>query len=233
MVNYCGAGARVRPVDYKRPTTCSTYALAHEELMGVCSVCRNALMNIMELWEGWALIGMSILFSSLPTPYLGSGEIESVVGSKNFISPQQQSTSVNISETSQTMCVHLSLVDVLLNANRTASENITSNDDAEAGPQRPKCDEISGCNVPLNCFDFSQFSDNTSFIPDPPHTVLVTPHQLESIVENTTVQNCCAVVLFYAPWCTFSVQFARKFNALGRSFNSLPILAVDLAKNEP
>ena len=159
-----------------------------------------------------------------------------MVESENFIATQQQTSSVSSATiTTESTCVwkHPSLMDVLLSVNGTASENITSDNLTEAGSQRPKCDEIGGCNVPLHCFDFSQLNENTSVIPNPPHSVLVTPHQLESIVENATVQNCCAVVLFYAPWCTFSVQFARKFNALGRSFNSLPILAVDLAENEP
>lgn len=97
----------------------------------------------------------------------------------------------------------------------------------------PKCDEASGCNVPLHCFDFKSVPAYAFVIPDPPQVMRVSPHRLEAIVEDAAIQNCCAVVLFYAPWCTFSVQFARKFNALGKSFENLPILAVDLAENDP
>ena len=104
---------------------------------------------------------------------------------------------------------------------------------SEVSLVRPKCDVGKGCDTLLHCFDFKTLPSNASIIPDPPQAVIVTPHQLESIVENQTMQNCCAVVLFYAPWCTFSVQFAQKFNALGRSFENLPILAVDMAENEP
>lgn len=104
---------------------------------------------------------------------------------------------------------------------------------SEVSLVRPKCDVGKGCDTLLHCFDFKTLPSNASIIPDPPQAVVVTPHQLESIVENQTMQNCCAVVLFYAPWCTFSVQFAQKFNALGRSFKNLPILAVDMAENEP
>jgi len=97
---------------------------------------------------------------------------------------------------------------------------------------RPKCEEGKGCDRPLNCFDFRSLG-NDSVVPDPPSVLKVTPHMLEGISENVSIQNCCAIVMFYAPWCEFSAQFGRKYNALGRTFNELPILAVDLNENEP
>ena len=97
---------------------------------------------------------------------------------------------------------------------------------------RPKCEEGKGCDRPLNCFDFRSLG-NDSVVPDPPSVLKVTPHMLEGISENVSIQNCCAIVMFYAPWCEFSAQFGRKFNALGRTFSGLPILAVDLNENEP
>ena len=109
-----------------------------------------------------------------------------------------------------------------------ASDNLS-----EVTVLRPKCEDGRGCDAPLHCLDFKTLESNASIIPDPPQVVLVTPRKLENILEVHNVPNCCAVVLFYAPWCAFSVQFARKFNALGRSFENLPILAVDLAENEP
>lgn len=130
----------------------------------------------------------------------------------------------------------VSFMDIILNG--TQVNNTIANDTtgvSDACLIRPKCDEITGCNTHLYCFDFKKLSsdDNRSIIQEPPQTLLVTPHQLETIVENSAAQNVCAIVLFYAPWCAFSVQFARKFNALGRSFDRLPILAVDLAESEP
>ena len=114
-----------------------------------------------------------------------------------------------------------------------ASDNATNVTLSEITVLRPKCEDGKGCDEPLHCLDFKTLDPNASIIPDPPQAVLVTPHKLENILEVHGMPNCCAVVLFYAPWCAFSIQFARKFNALGRSFENLPIMAVDLAENEP
>lgn len=37
----------------------------------------------------------------------------------------------------------------------------------------------------------------------------------------------CAVVLFYAKWCYFSANLAPAYNAVGRAFSGIPILAID------
>ncbi|CAB3987475.1 Prolyl 4-hydroxylase subunit alpha-1 [Paramuricea clavata] len=37
----------------------------------------------------------------------------------------------------------------------------------------------------------------------------------------------CAVVLFYAKWCYFSTSLAPMYNAVGRAFSGIPILAID------
>lgn len=37
----------------------------------------------------------------------------------------------------------------------------------------------------------------------------------------------CAVVLFYAKWCYFSSNVAPLYNAIGRAFSGIPILAID------
>lgn len=50
---------------------------------------------------------------------------------------------------------------------------------------------------------------------------------------NTSVDNetdSCAVVLFYTQYCPFSAKLAPLYNALGRVYNELPILAVDAYK---
>ncbi len=100
--------------------------------------------------------------------------------------------------------------------------------------QRPRCEEGQGCDIPLHCFDFKSLSpEEESVVPSPPRAVDVTSYQLEGILENPTIRNCCALVMFYAPWCEFSAHFARKFNALGRTFDGLPVLALDLEKNDP
>lgn len=97
---------------------------------------------------------------------------------------------------------------------------------------KPLCEEGRGCNYSLNCFNFSTLG-NDSFIPNPSSAIKLSPFELDSILENKTYTNCCVVVMFFAPWCEFSAQFARKFNAVGRAFNGLPVLAVDLDEPEP
>ena len=37
----------------------------------------------------------------------------------------------------------------------------------------------------------------------------------------------CAVVLFYAKWCYFSASLAPIYNAVGRAFSGIPVLAID------
>ena len=97
---------------------------------------------------------------------------------------------------------------------------------------KPLCEEGRGCNYSLNCFNFTTLG-NESFIPYPPSAVKISPLELDSILDNKTYANCCVVVMFFAPWCEFSAQFSRKFNAVGRAFNGLPVLAVNLDEPEP
>lgn len=50
---------------------------------------------------------------------------------------------------------------------------------------------------------------------------------------NTTEDNetdSCAVVLFYTEYCPFCAKLAPLYNALGRVYNNLPVLAVDAYK---
>ena len=50
---------------------------------------------------------------------------------------------------------------------------------------------------------------------------------------NTTEDNetdSCAVVLFYTEYCPFCAKLGPLYNALGRVYNNLPVLAVDAYK---
>lgn len=89
--------------------------------------------------------------------------------------------------------------------------------------RRPICKTKVGCDIPLNCYDYSLKEIGA---------LRVTPHNLETILENPSITNTCAVVMFYAPWCPYSVDFGRQFNALGRSYNELPFLALDFTEND-
>lgn len=96
--------------------------------------------------------------------------------------------------------------------------------------QKPICKEKVGCDVPLNCFDYSSLTRSTAS--KVAGARKVTPHNLERILENPSITNTCAVVMFYAPWCPYSVDFARQFNALGRSYRQLPVLAVEFSESD-
>ena len=93
---------------------------------------------------------------------------------------------------------------------------------------RPTCKEAVGCDIPLNCYNYSSItiSENAT------RAIKVTPRDLEGILENPSVTNSCAVVMFYAPWCPYSVDFAQRFNALGRTYKELPMLAVEFGETD-
>lgn len=52
--------------------------------------------------------------------------------------------------------------------------------------------------------------------------------RINSTGENET--DSCAVVLFYTQYCPFCAKLAPLYNALGRVYNNLPILAIDAYK---
>ena len=101
--------------------------------------------------------------------------------------------------------------------------------------RRPICKAGLGCDVPLNCFNYSSLNatSNKAAISKNNRTVMkVTAYELEGILEDPLITNTCAVVMIYAPWCPYSADFARQFNALGRTYRELPVLALDLNEND-
>ena len=117
----------------------------------------------------------------------------------------------------------------------TAQDNKTAEEEpppAKSEYQRPVCKEGEGCDIPLNCYDFIA-NGPRDIVPDPPKAVELTPLELQNLLGNGTYKNCCALVMFYAPWCEYSVNFAQKFNAIGRTFLKLPVIAVDLSAHDP
>lgn len=80
------------------------------------------------------------------------------------------------------------------------------------------------------CTDYRDISDTV--LSDPPSVLNVTSERLAEILQDDAVANRCALVYFYASWSHYSCEYAHQYNALGRAFNSLPILAVDLLYND-
>ena len=52
-------------------------------------------------------------------------------------------------------------------------------------------------------------------------------NSLSSWLEEINRTTSCAVVLFYAKWCYFSAMLAPAYNAAGRAFEGIPLLALD------
>lgn len=57
--------------------------------------------------------------------------------------------------------------------------------------------------------------------------VLSDKNSLIRWLEEINKTMSCAVVLFYAKWCFFSARLAPIYNAAGRAFSGIPILAID------
>lgn len=57
--------------------------------------------------------------------------------------------------------------------------------------------------------------------------VLEDTNSLTSWLNEVNKTTSCAVVLFYAKWCFFSASVSPIYNAVGRAFSGVPILAFD------
>ena len=138
---------------------------------------------------------------------------------------------------SQGQCTKKNYLDVVLGICTSLDESDRETQEAEPTPvkleyQRPVCKKGEGCDIPLNCYDFVTNGPH-DIVPDPPRAVELTPLEMQNLLANGTYKNCCALVMFYAPWCEYSINFAHKFNAIGRTFLNLPVISVDLSSNDP
>ena len=80
------------------------------------------------------------------------------------------------------------------------------------------------------CTDYRDIQD--SVLSDPSSVLNLTSERLAEILQDDAIVNRCALVYFYASWSHYSCEYALKYNALGRAFNTLPVLAVDLFYND-
>ena len=111
-----------------------------------------------------------------------------------------------------------------------SSNNRTSNTSVRI---RPICTSEDGCNPPLHCCNISTINDtNTTGIIGQGKVVKVTSEKLQYILESPLYTNSCLLVMFYAVWCPYSVEFAPTFNSLGRHFPQILVLALDFGTEE-
>jgi len=112
---------------------------------------------------------------------------------------------------------------------KLVTENIEA--EVETTVKEEKTDNAQEQKItPYPCIDYSTMPD--SILSDPPLVLNVTNQQLNDILQDDSVVNRCAIVYFHASWSYYSCEYAYQYNALGRAFNSLPILAVDLHYND-
>lgn len=66
----------------------------------------------------------------------------------------------------------------------------------------------------------------------PQSVIIVNAEELLQIINSTSDNetDSCAVVLFFTRYCPFSAKLSPLYNAMGRVYNNLPILAVDAHK---
>ena len=102
--------------------------------------------------------------------------------------------------------------------------NFSLNDAAETCPNKEfslnklvKSDEAVHS---MPCYNMDQFnkSDYTS-------VVIINATQLMNHLTSHEA-GMCAIVLFYANWCPFSLRMALFYNALGRLYSGIPTFAV-------
>jgi len=112
------------------------------------------------------------------------------------------------------------------------TENVTEDEAAvEAPVEKDKIDNAQEEKItPYPCTDYRTLPN--SILTDPPSVLNVTSQQLNEILQDESIANRCAIVYFYASWSYYSCEYAYQYNALGRAFHSLPILAVDLHYND-
>lgn len=99
---------------------------------------------------------------------------------------------------------------------------------------KPVCTSESGCSPSLQCLNMTTINDtNTTDIVNQGKVVKVISGQLQYLLENPLYTNSCLLVLFYAVWCPYSIEFIPMFNVLGKKFPQLPVLALDFGAEEP
>lgn len=122
----------------------------------------------------------------------------------------------------------------------TEGLNLTSHNsslNATGSKIKPVCTLEQGCVPPLTCVGV-----NTSLLNDSHMTgvfgksgvVNVTSAQLETLLDSPVFTNSCLLVLYFAAWCPYSVDFMPIYNDLGLMFsnNSLTVVALDFGKKD-
>ena len=99
---------------------------------------------------------------------------------------------------------------------------------------RPVCDVDVGCKPRLQCLNLSRSElSGVSNVLNQGRVIKVNATQLQYLLDMPKFTNMCMVVMFYATWCQYSVDFSPTYNRLGRLFPQLPFLAVDYGEQDP
>ena len=149
--------------------------------------------------------------------------------SKEYLPLDVTDSAVESSSVSETVTAEATVTpSVVANVDENATNNVT------VSQPRPVCEVGRGCHPRLQCLNFSSLNDsNLEGVVGQRRAVVVPVEQLEYILENPAHVNGCVLVMFYGDWCPYSVEFAPVYNALGRRFPDLLVVAMDFGAQEP
>lgn len=146
-----------------------------------------------------------------------------VDGEANETLMDSMDTSLNelsFADANQTISV-VNLTETLTNKSELeiAKENETQDDAVVNSTALPK----------WFCKGLNDSQSNTSIYN---RVVIVTSDELLRKINssNDNESDSCAIVLFYTSYCPFSAKLAPLYNALGRVYGNLPVLAIDAHK---
>ena len=111
--------------------------------------------------------------------------------------------------------------------------NASQDDDTEGGEEEPSKPKYP-C-IPRHANTSNDISSNVTVVAQARIVnatellELVTSKADLSMPDNSTntTEGHCVFVMFYAPWCKFSTASAPHFNAIGRAFADIDVIAVD------
>lgn len=112
------------------------------------------------------------------------------------------------------------------------TETVTNNSELEISKENETKDDAVVNSTALPkwfCKGLNDSQSNTSIYN---RVVIVNSDELLRKINssNDNESDSCAIVLFYTNYCPFSAKLAPLYNALGRVYGNLPVLAIDAHK---
>lgn len=178
------------------------------------------------------IIVLDCALSNVSEP-LSSAETEREEAVDQISSPVDGKANETLMDSMDTSLNELSFAD----ANQTISvvnvtETVTNNSELEISKENETKDDavVNSTGLPKwFCKGLNDSQSNTSIYN---RVVIVDSDELLRKINssNDNESDSCAIVLFYTNYCPFSAKLAPLYNALGRVYGNLPVLAIDAHK---